>query len=97
MVKWWSWSRSVDGGEGVDTTAYFNSDAGVDVDLAKGVGKGFAEGDTFKDIENVRGSTFDDKITGSDDNNRILLKQVMTPLMQAKVMILYLVVKETIF
>jgi Ca2+-binding RTX toxin-like protein len=64
----------MDGGAGTDTADYSHPYAtvGVNVDLAKGVGVGdYAHGDTYVNIENVRGSKFDDIITGDDQNNKL--------------------------
>ena len=62
----------MDGGEGKDTAAYYSSKSGVEVNLAKGEGKGGeAEGDKLKDIENVRGSKYDDTLIGDEGDNRL--------------------------
>lgn len=64
----------MDGGDGIDTVSYHHpySTIGVKVDLstAKGIG-GYAHGDTYINIENVKGSKFDDVIIGDDQNNRL--------------------------
>jgi len=59
------------GGDGVDTVDFnYSFKAGVNVDLAAGIGRGGdAEGDTFSGIENVRGTVFDDTITGDGGSN----------------------------
>jgi Ca2+-binding RTX toxin-like protein len=75
----------MDGGTGNDWVDYSQTDpshwtsgwtagsAGVTVDLSAGVGHGsYAEGDTYTNIENVRGSNYDDNITG-DANANILV------------------------
>ena len=60
----------LDGGAGVDTAYYGGSDAGVVVRLKENTGeKGHAEGDTFTDIENVRGSAYNDGLVGNDGAN----------------------------
>jgi Ca2+-binding RTX toxin-like protein len=64
----------MDGGEGKDKVSYHHPYAtvGVEVNLMQGTGMGgHAQDDTYKNIENVDGSKFDDVITG-DDNNNIL-------------------------
>jgi Ca2+-binding RTX toxin-like protein len=62
----------LDGGLGIDRVNYMFSGASVSVDLSGGTGRGgAAEGDTYIDIENVTGSSFDDVITG-DGNSQSL-------------------------
>ena len=63
----------IDGGEGSDTVVfsgeYLN---GVHVNIMVGIGIGAdAEGDTYKSIENILGSEFDDILHGNDDDNII--------------------------
>jgi Ca2+-binding RTX toxin-like protein len=63
----------LDGGDGVDTADYQGSWAGVVVDLEKNFGLyGDAKGDTFKSVENIVGSKFDDTITGDSVANRLV-------------------------
>jgi Ca2+-binding RTX toxin-like protein len=72
-------SDAIDGGTGIDTVDYSASrtylnpvthqPAGVQIDLADGLGGGIAAGDTFVSIENVTGSNYRDTITGSDVAN----------------------------
>jgi Ca2+-binding RTX toxin-like protein len=75
---------SIVGGGGIDTldfsaatspgtVNYFGINlSGVFVDLSSGTGLyGESEGDTYNDIENVVGSTYDDVIGGDDDINTI--------------------------
>jgi Ca2+-binding RTX toxin-like protein len=57
------------GGAGIDTVRYTDAEAGVSVDLVRGGRGGEALGDTFSEIENVTGSTFDDIIAGNDAAN----------------------------
>jgi Ca2+-binding RTX toxin-like protein len=62
----------MDGGEGIDTANYHHPYAtvGVKVDLIEGTGiGGYAHGDTYKNIENVQGSKFNDVIRGDNQNN----------------------------
>jgi Ca2+-binding RTX toxin-like protein len=64
----------MDGGEGLDTVSYYHpySTVGVNVNLEKGKGLGgYAHGDTYKNIENVNGSKFDDVLRGDDKDNII--------------------------
>jgi len=57
-------------GAGNDTVTYNASDAGVDVDLKRGTGKGgYAEGDSFISIENVTGSEYNDTLSGTGGAN----------------------------
>lgn len=62
----------LDGGSGTDTVSYFNSAAGVFIDLVNNVGYGGdADGDSFYSIENVTGSSHDDSIYGTNSDNVI--------------------------
>ncbi len=62
----------LNGGDGIDTADYSGSWTGVNVDLLnnKGAG-GEARGDTFKSIENLVGSRFNDVLAGDDGANRL--------------------------
>lgn len=63
---------AIDGGAGVDTAFYHASSAGVDVSLATGAGfGGEAEGDSLTGVENLRGSNFDDVLTGDNAINNL--------------------------
>ncbi len=60
----------IDGEAGIDVASYANSAAGVQIDLAAAVQKGGdAEGDVLVNIENVRGSDFDDVLKGDAGAN----------------------------
>lgn len=60
----------LDGGAGVNTASYFNSTAGVTVNLATNTGSGGeATGDTFTNIQNLTGSGYDDVLTGDANAN----------------------------
>ena len=61
----------LDGGDGHDDWArYWDSDAGVTVNLATGTGQGgHAEGDTLAGIERLGGSDHGDHLTGDDGDN----------------------------
>jgi len=65
----------LDGGSGANW-AYFNdasATTGVTVNLATGHGYGgFAQGDTYLNIQNVLGSAFDDVLIGNPNNNSLL-------------------------
>jgi len=60
----------IDGGSGADTVDYKTSSTGVIVDLAQGTGVGDGS-DSFKNIENIFGSSKDDELIGSDSKNTI--------------------------
>jgi Ca2+-binding RTX toxin-like protein len=63
----------LDGGNGLDIALYSTSPSGVTIDLAAGTGHGGdAEGDTLTGIEGVRGSAFDDHLTGGAGNDTLL-------------------------
>ena len=61
------------GGAGADDQAiYWNSTAGVTVNLTTGTGLGGeADGDTLSGIEHVAGSGLDDILTGNSEINRL--------------------------
>lgn len=60
----------LDGGDGQDEASYAGSKSGVFVDLMNGkVFGGDADGDTLIDIEDVRGSRFDDVLMGDAKDN----------------------------
>lgn len=62
-------ANKFEGGEGSDTVSYAGSTA-VKVDLHEGKGfDGNASGDTYKNIENVIGSSFNDTFIASDATN----------------------------
>jgi Ca2+-binding RTX toxin-like protein len=62
----------IDGGLGIDTASYSESDEGVDANLATGTGElGEAEGDTFYFIENLIGSDQNDVLTGNTEKNKL--------------------------
>ncbi len=61
------------GGADSDTVNYSNSGyGGVSLDLGRGYGwAGLADGDTYRSVENVIGTAFDDYIAGSSADNYI--------------------------
>lgn len=61
----------LNGGDGNDTASYEHAAAAVRVNLSTFGALGDAAGDTYISIENVKGSAFNDSITG-DDNANIL-------------------------
>lgn len=63
---------TVDGGAGIDMVSYADSIVGVRVDLLSNTGTGgFADGDTYIDIENVFGSNQNDVLLGNGGVNRL--------------------------
>lgn len=62
----------LDGSSGIDTASYEDAEAGVTANLAKSSdNKGDAAGDTYFSIENLKGSDFDDVLTGDSGDNEI--------------------------
>eukprot|EP00439_Symbiodinium_sp_Y106_P090069 s1_g2605.t1 len=62
----------LDGGSGVDTISYDASSAGVTINLAAGTASGgYADGDTFTNIENVVGSAHGDLIYASNSGSTL--------------------------
>ncbi len=62
----------INGGAGIDRADYYNSNAGVFINLTSGIGYyGHAHGDTFSGIENLYGSAFDDVLAGSAEANTL--------------------------
>jgi Ca2+-binding RTX toxin-like protein len=63
----------IDGAGGNDTACYSDSIFGVTVDLANNVNNkgGYAEGDELTSIENLIGSSFDDKLSGHVGDNQL--------------------------
>ena len=61
----------IDGGTGIDTAEYFESSAGVTIDLNDDTNNagGDALGDTYTDVENLIGSNHNDMITGDSGDN----------------------------
>ena len=62
----------LDGGGGSDTLIFDSTQGAVNVDLLSGLGRGGeAQGDTYRNIENVRGTDHADILTGSGADNRL--------------------------
>ena len=66
----------LDGGDGEDTLSYESSDDWVRVTLNDGAdeataSRGHASGDEATNFENVRGSAYDDDLTGNDAANKL--------------------------
>ncbi|WP_051248877.1 beta strand repeat-containing protein [Inquilinus limosus] len=63
---------TLNGGDGVDFASYEGSAAAVIIDLAAAVASGGdAEGDTLTAIENLRGSSHDDRLAGAAGANTL--------------------------
>ena len=62
---------TIDGGAGNDRAVYDTAGASVSVDLMTGTTSGAEGTDTLISIEDVRGSGFDDTLTGNDGANSI--------------------------
>ena len=62
----------IDGGAGIDVVSYARSNAAVKVDLATGKGEGgYAQGDTYANVEGAVGSNYDDVLKGNDADNTL--------------------------
>ncbi|MDY0874347.1 calcium-binding protein [Dongia rigui] len=63
----------IDGSDGIDKASYAYSSAAVHVDLTRGGIQfgGDAQGDILRNIENLQGSDFDDRLIGNDARNTI--------------------------
>ncbi|MFB0872576.1 MULTISPECIES: calcium-binding protein [unclassified Sphingobium] len=57
------------GGDGIDSVSYEHAAAAVVVSLAAGTASGGAGNDLLSEFENIRGSAFDDRLTGDDRGN----------------------------
>ncbi len=62
----------LDGGPGIDTASYYESPEGVTALLGIGGAGGDAEGDIFRFIENLTGSTYADSLWGDDGVNQLM-------------------------
>jgi serralysin len=62
----------LDGGTGFDTASYLTAESGVRASLAGGSGSGDAYHDTFKNIESLQGSNFNDELEGDNRGNTLL-------------------------
>lgn len=60
----------IDGGDGNDWADYRNAGGSVNVNLTTGTSSGADGNDTLTNIERIRGSAFDDTLTGNAANNR---------------------------
>ncbi|MGE5475368.1 MAG: hypothetical protein ACM3Q1_01835 [Bacteroidales bacterium] len=59
------------GGTGSDTVVYSTAGAGVTVNLLTGTATGGAGNDTLLGCDNIRGSTYDDLLTGDNNANTL--------------------------
>ncbi|MGF1522134.1 MAG: Calx-beta domain-containing protein [Leptolyngbyaceae cyanobacterium] len=60
----------LDGGEGYDIASYEDSPVGLEVNLDKpSESTGYAAGDTYKNIEEIQGSAFNDTLVGNGKDN----------------------------
>ncbi len=67
-----SGANSYQGGNGIDTVSYISSATGLVADfLFTQNNTGEAAGDTYKDVENLRGTAFADHLGGNEVANRI--------------------------
>jgi Ca2+-binding RTX toxin-like protein len=72
VIKGGGGADRIDGGTGLDMIFYSDSSVAVTVNLATGRGfGGTADGDTFVNVENVWGSSFNDIIFGNDSANEL--------------------------
>jgi Ca2+-binding RTX toxin-like protein len=63
----------LDGGDDFDIADYQSATAGLTIDLTTPQNStGDAFGDTYTSIEGIKGSKFDDKLTGNDNDNALL-------------------------
>ncbi|HEX8471845.1 MAG TPA: M10 family metallopeptidase C-terminal domain-containing protein, partial [Brevundimonas sp.] len=66
-----SGNDALDGGAGIDLADYLGAASGVAVNLATGLATGGAGSDSLASFENVRGTAFDDSLTGDGSANSI--------------------------
>jgi len=62
----------IDGGPGQDVVYYASSATGVVVDLARGSSAGGAFGDSYRSVEDITGSDYDDRLIGNGAFNELL-------------------------
>lgn len=72
VIEGWSGADTLDGLGGFDTLSYASSNAGVTVTILAGTASGgHATGDIFTGFENLRGSDFNDTLTGGAGVNTL--------------------------
>ncbi|WP_432448300.1 hypothetical protein [Aliiroseovarius marinus] len=59
------------GGSGFDLISYETAQSAANVWLWSGTGSGAAQGDSWSEIEGVRGSNYNDLLSGDDQDNRL--------------------------
>jgi Ca2+-binding RTX toxin-like protein len=64
-----SGTLQIDGGDGTDTVSYLYATTSVTVSLSSTSNSGAATGDSYVNIENLTGSTFNDSLTGDGLDN----------------------------
>ena len=70
MLEGGAGKDQLDGGKGVNTATYEHATGAVTADLGKPANNaGDAFGDTYKNIQNLTGSPFNDKLTGDNGDN----------------------------
>ena len=62
----------IDGGEGIDWVSYQYSNAAVNVDLTGGSSSGAEDTDTITNVENIRGTSAADVLTGTVSANHLI-------------------------
>ena len=63
---------SFNGGDGIDVISYLDNNLGVTIDLRDDIATGgFATGDTFRNVEGVEGSRFNDRLSGDGSGNQL--------------------------
>ena len=61
----------IDGGDGVDTVSFATSSIGVRADVQSRVGQGgYAQGDVYRNVEALEGSSYADQLYGDMSDNR---------------------------
>jgi Ca2+-binding RTX toxin-like protein len=64
---------TLDGGKGINTASYANATTGVTANLmSSNNNTGEAAGDTYKNIQNLLGSAFNDTLAGDKNNNGLI-------------------------
>lgn len=69
VIEGWDGNDDLAGGDGVDSVSYQHAAGAVTVSLRDGVATGGAGTDRLSGFENIRGSAFDDVLTGNNFGN----------------------------